>query len=50
MRTIEGTAIPKIAFDLDASGEFVCELVWPEQVPPLVVLAGEQSEHRERWE
>jgi DNA helicase-4 len=50
MRTIEGTPIPKVAFDLDDSGEFVGELAWPDQVPPLVVLAGEQSEHRERWE
>ncbi len=50
MRTIEGTPIPKVAFDLDDSGEFFGELAWPDQVPPLVILAGEQSEHRERWE
>lgn len=50
MRTIEGTPIPKVAFDLDDSGDFVGELAWPDQVPPLVILAGEQSEHRERWE
>jgi DNA helicase-4 len=50
MRTIEGTPIPKVAFDFDDSGEFVGELAWPDQVPPMVVLAGEQSEHRERWE
>lgn len=50
MRTIDGTPIPKVAFDLDDTGEFVGELAWPEQVPPLVVLAGEQLEQRERWE
>lgn len=50
MRTIDGTPIPKVAFDLDDTGEFVGELAWPEQVPPLVVLAGEQREQRERWE
>lgn len=50
MRAIKDTPIPKVAFDLDDSGEFVGELAWPDQVPPLVVLAGEQSEHRKRWE
>jgi DNA helicase-4 len=50
MQTIKGTPLPRVAFDLDDSGEFVGELAWPDQVPPLVVLAGEQSEHRERWE
>ena len=50
IRTIDGTPIPKVAFDLDEFGEFFGELAWPSQVPPLVVLAGEQSEHRESWE
>ena len=50
MRIIDGTPIPTVAFDLDDSGEYVGELAWPDQVPPLVVLAGEQLEQHERWE
>lgn len=50
LRTIDGTPIPKVAFDLDDTGEFIGELAWLERVPPLVVLAGEQIEQRKRWE
>ena len=50
MRSIENIPLPKVAFDLDDSGEYIGELAWPDLVPPLVVLAGEQTEQRGRWE
>ncbi len=50
MRSIADVPLPKVAFDLDDSGEFIGELAWPDLVPPMVVLAGEQADQREKWE
>jgi DNA helicase-4 len=49
MRSIGNVPLPRVAFELDDSGEFIGELAWPDLVPPLVVLAGEQVDQRERW-
>ena len=50
MRSISRIPLPRVAYDLDGSGEFIGELAWPDLVPPKVVLAGEQVDQREKWE